>query len=108
MNTKDKERVRRAKSASVGEDAASTGADNVQEKLKSVADQAAPILADNMAAQTLVSALALMQQGYCGPKTTAILEAIQQGTVSPLEEWGNQILPWTQPALLSSTVESTG
>lgn len=78
----------------------------VQSQLQTVIETNAPVLADSIAEQTLVTAFALMQSGYCGPKTRALLESFGGG-VSPLAEWGNQILTLeTQPALLSSSTES--
>lgn len=77
----------------------------VQLQLQSVIETNAPVLADNIVEQTLVSAFGLMQSGYCGPKTRALLESFGGG-VSPLEQWGNRILE-IQPEVSYCLTEST-
>lgn len=94
-------RTGKAAAAEVNDDAKN----EVQLQLQSVIETNAPVVADTIVEQTLVSAFGLMQSGYCGPKTRALLESFGGG-VSPLEQWGNQILE-IQPALLSSSIEST-
>lgn len=78
----------------------------VKQNLQSVIENTAPVLADSITEQSLVSAFALMQSGYCGPRTRALLESFGGG-VSPLEEWGNTILQ-ISPVLLPSSTESIG
>lgn len=91
-----------------GEQAAEQGTQNIQQRLQSKAQEAGLIAADNFQAEMLVSTLSFIQKGTYGPKTAALLEALEVGSVSPLEDWGNQILAWHQPvALLSGNPEST-
>ncbi|WP_375495313.1 hypothetical protein [uncultured Nostoc sp.] len=91
-----------------GEQAAEQGTQNLQAQLQQKANEAGLLVADNFQAQMLVSALTFIQQGQHGPKTSAILEAMGTGSTAPLEDWGNQILTWNQPALLSSASDSSG
>jgi hypothetical protein len=90
------------------EQAAEQGTQNLQSRLQQKANQGGLLVADNFQAEMLVTALTFIQQGQYGPKTAAILEAMETGSIAPLEDWGNQILTWNQPALLSSASESSG
>lgn len=91
-----------------GQEAAEQGTQNLQQQLQTKAEEAGLLVADNFQAHMLMTALGAMQRGDYGVKTAAILEAIATGSTAPLEEWGNQILTWNQPAMLSSAADSNG
>lgn len=75
--------------------AAQDGSQNLQDRLQEKANQAGLLVADNFQAQMLVSALTFIQTGQHGPKTAAILEAMETGSTSPLEEWSLALTPWS-------------
>jgi hypothetical protein len=102
------ERRRGKSTVSGGQEKAQEGGQHLQSLLQQQSEQAGLMIADNFQAHSLMVAVQFMQSGQYGPKTAAILEAFSTGTSSPLEEWGNQIQAWNQPALLSSAQDSNG
>lgn len=109
MNEQDKQRVEAAKKRKSGaRTTAEKGVGNLQDQIKQSAENAGHLAADNFTAQMLVTMMTDLQQGRFGEKTTAILEAFSSGSTAPLEEWGNQLTAWNQPAILSASVESGG
>ncbi|WP_414589697.1 hypothetical protein [Scytonema sp. PCC 10023] len=102
------ERRRGKSTVSAGQKNAEQGGQHLQSLLQQQSEQAGLMIADNFQAHSLMCAIKFMQSGQYGPKTAAVLDAFTTGTSSPLEEWGNQIQAWNQPALLSSASESTG
>lgn len=108
MTTKRTGKVGSNQSKTGAEQAAEQGTQNLQQRLQSKAQEGGLIAADNFQAEMLMTMMTSIQQGTYGPKTAAILEAWEVGSISPLESWGNQILAWHQPvALLSGSPEST-
>ena len=115
MNEKDKEAVKAAKGTttpkvpkSKSQQGVEAGGEQIVARLQQQSKEAGLALADNFQSHALMVMIQQMESGAYGPRTAAILAALEGGNLTPLESWSNQIQAWHEPPILTATVESIG